>query len=806
MPDEPQLTGAVKVFYSYSHEDEELRDKLEKHLALLRRSGVIQSWHDRSIGAGSEWKGQINEHLDAADIILLLISSSFLASNYCYDKELKRAMERYEAGEARVIPVILRPCDNWINASFGELQALPKGGRAITSWPNIDEAFTDVAEGIRLVAEEIVAKLRAEGARGNGAGGRAAFPLPRNPVSFVARRNGDGRDLVALLCEELTPEKNQVVVLWGAGGVGKTALAGEVARATAGVFGNRVAWVNSLRGGEFNLATLLDEVAMRLDRPLLRKLAPVSKAEQVAALVSAAATLVVLDSFEAVAEVEQARCLEFLAGAVCPALITTRSRVGRDDVYNVPLAGMTLEEARDLLRRLARRTRKPAIFDELDCDDLINKCETNPRIIIWVVSQIDQAKRPQDVLDDLARGEGAAAEHVFTRSFDMPQMGDDGRAALLALSLFTPHASREALAEVASFGHDLRRLGKAVEALSALWLVDTTEANERLLLSGLTREFAKARLSKDARAGEFRRRYVTYFLRYAEAHQQATPEDLDALKPEKENLLGAMDVAFEAQDWQSVVRLSAALVKFFLLCGHWNEGIKSGEQAWRAASELKNEAEVARFKSEVGLIRQRLGKLEEAQRLYEEVLQIARRLDDRLSIAISLYRMGMIAKDRGDLQEARRLCEESLELSTQLNDRFYISQALWGLGNIALLQRNLGEAEELLNKALNIYTDLQDQASTAGVLNQLAQIAKARGQTGEAQRLYANSLQLAERLGHQNVIAVASRNLGLLAEKRGDREEAARLFSRSLSVYEALGSPEARKARGDLARLAGAPV
>jgi TIR domain len=143
---------AIEVFCSYSHKDEELRDDLDKHLAILKRQGVISGWHDRKITAGSEWAGEIDEHLYSAQIILLLISADFLASDYCYDLEMKRAMERHRAGEARVIPVILRPVD-WSGTPFGKLQALPKDGRPITSWSNRDEALKDVAVGVRKTLE-----------------------------------------------------------------------------------------------------------------------------------------------------------------------------------------------------------------------------------------------------------------------------------------------------------------------------------------------------------------------------------------------------------------------------------------------------------------------------------------------------------------------------------------------------------------------------------------------------------------------------------------------------------------------------
>ncbi|MFO1428918.1 MAG: TIR domain-containing protein [Candidatus Competibacteraceae bacterium] len=153
----PKIAGPIEVFYSYSHKDEELREQLEFHLKLLKRLGVINDWHDRRIGAGTEWAGQIDHYLESSQIILLLISAYFLASDYCWDIEMKRALERHNAGTARVIPIMLRPVD-WKGAPFSHLQVLPKDAKPVTDWSNQDAAFANVAEGIRKVAEELAGK------------------------------------------------------------------------------------------------------------------------------------------------------------------------------------------------------------------------------------------------------------------------------------------------------------------------------------------------------------------------------------------------------------------------------------------------------------------------------------------------------------------------------------------------------------------------------------------------------------------------------------------------------------------------
>lgn len=143
-----KATNMAVVFFSYSHKDEQLRNDLEVQLTMLKREGLIEAWHDRQITAGSEFDGTIRQKLEEADVILLLASPDFLASDYCWGVEVERAMQRHEAGKALVIPVILRPCE-WTKAPFGKLLGVPTDGKAITGWADRDAAFLNVARQIR---------------------------------------------------------------------------------------------------------------------------------------------------------------------------------------------------------------------------------------------------------------------------------------------------------------------------------------------------------------------------------------------------------------------------------------------------------------------------------------------------------------------------------------------------------------------------------------------------------------------------------------------------------------------------------
>jgi len=145
------------IFISYAHRDRALREELEAHLSNLRRQNVITSWYDGDISPGTDWKSQIMEHLNTDQIILLLISADFIASDFCYSVEMVQAIARHDANQARVLPIILRPTD-WQGAPFAKLQVLPTGGKAVTRWPTHDDAFEDVVKGIRKAIDDLIKK------------------------------------------------------------------------------------------------------------------------------------------------------------------------------------------------------------------------------------------------------------------------------------------------------------------------------------------------------------------------------------------------------------------------------------------------------------------------------------------------------------------------------------------------------------------------------------------------------------------------------------------------------------------------
>jgi len=178
----------ISVFFSYSHRDESLRNELEAHLSGLRRQGVIQTWHDRRITAGSEIDTSISEHLEHAQLILLLVSAYFLDSDYCYDNEMSRAMEKHREGSACVIPVILHPCD-WQGAPFGGLRATPTDGKPVSMFANQHEAFAIIAKDIRDAAARFAPRSAPPAVRLSSAAGQPSATLGIRSSNLRVKRD-----------------------------------------------------------------------------------------------------------------------------------------------------------------------------------------------------------------------------------------------------------------------------------------------------------------------------------------------------------------------------------------------------------------------------------------------------------------------------------------------------------------------------------------------------------------------------------------------------------------------------------------
>jgi hypothetical protein len=186
----------LEVFYSYSHDDEDYRKKLGKHLSVLRRAGLITDWHDRDIDAGTAWQEQIDRHLLSADIVLLLVSASFIASDYCWGDEITKALARHKEKKARVIPIILHPC-GWLMTPLKELQGVPRDNKAISLWANEHAAFDHVLTEIAKVVDDLRRRKSAQPElvqQTSAVAIVASTPAPPHPGPLPRAGEGDHAD------------------------------------------------------------------------------------------------------------------------------------------------------------------------------------------------------------------------------------------------------------------------------------------------------------------------------------------------------------------------------------------------------------------------------------------------------------------------------------------------------------------------------------------------------------------------------------------------------------------------------------
>jgi TIR domain len=144
----------IRIFYSYAHEDKRYQQRIKQQLGLLKNQGLITQFSNQDILPGQEWKNEINKKIETADIILLLVSPAFLDSEYCYTEEMQSAFQRYEAREARIIPIIIRPCE-WRQSPLGKFQPLPGKGLPVNDWKPQDKAYHEIEIGIRKIINDV---------------------------------------------------------------------------------------------------------------------------------------------------------------------------------------------------------------------------------------------------------------------------------------------------------------------------------------------------------------------------------------------------------------------------------------------------------------------------------------------------------------------------------------------------------------------------------------------------------------------------------------------------------------------------
>jgi len=773
------LTFEYDVFISYNHNDEtwarHLATRLEQETFQDRKLKVFFAPWD--IKPGESIPQRLEHALPRSRKVCLIISPASVESEWVKVERYVTHCIDITQRQLRLIPL------------YRQATQIPAFLQQINHIDFRDDTIFE--HGYRL----LLATIRDEPLpRGedvlSSVSGAVATSVPRPPVvGFVARRDSEGLEIVAKLKQELSPLNNQIVTLWGAGGVGKTTIAAEVARELSDIFSQRIVWLSADGRIDLPFSTFLDEVATQLGDNEIRKFSLDAKSELVRKLVASAPTLVVLDNFETISAGERQLSFDFLTRTQCCALITTRQKL--EHSRSVPITGMAQEEAEKFLQLLIEQTQDPQVFTSSIRRRVIETAEANPLIMEWIVGQIDLANDPTEVLNELTHGEGDAAHRVFDRSYNLPQLNDGGRAVLLALSLFAPSAGRPTVAAVAGMDlgktKDKKRFKRAQETLASLWLIKKTDGGIRLAVGGLTRELTKAHLANDTRAKAFSQRFVNHYVRYSAAHGEPSTKDFDALVSEKNNLLTAANVGLSLGHHNAVLTiayvLSAALDRY----GYWNDAVLISSLALTSARSAGSDKETAAWLHNLAAMRHQRGELDDARLLYADSLSIEKKLDNKEGIANTLHNMGWIAQDRGELSEARNFYDESLRLGREIGNERRVAGTLHHLGWLAQEQGKFDAALKMYEESLQISRALRDDYLISRTLHHLGLLAQEQGQFDRARELYFESLSRAKKLGDQVGIASTLHQLGTIHLLEGAYEEAESELQDSLTILTRIG-------------------
>jgi len=802
-----RMAASVEVFFSYAHEDEVWRTELEKHLSLLQRKGLIAAWHDRNISAGTDWAREIDTHLQTSQIILLLISSDFLASDYCWGVELKEAMRRHHAGTACVIPILIRPVD-WKEAPFSSLQALPRGNRAISIWPNRDEAFTQVARGIRqAIAEWEVHQT----VTFTSSLPFLNMPHERNPL-FTGRE-----DVLARLHQALhagkTTALTQRQAISGLGGIGKTQTAVEYAYRYQSEY-QVIAWVKAEL--EETLTTEFSTLARLLHLPIMQEQDQTFIIESVKRWFHEhSGWLLIFDNADDLLMVRK-----FLPSSEKGhILLTTRSQTTGSIAQPVTLEKMPPQEGtlfllhRSRLLDLDSSLENASPADVAKARELVQEMDGLPLALDQAAAYIEETRCSlSDYLQiykarqaDLLKRRGKyATDHqepvaaTWSLSFEKAQQANAGAADLLRLCAYLdPDAIMEeiitkgaselgpALQKVAN---DPLALHESIGELLNYSLIrrnpDHTLTIHRLVQAVIKQGMQKTMQRRWAERAVKAVSYAFPEVEYANwpSCQQYVPHVLVCA-----SLIGTWEMTFpEATE----LLMQAA---WYL---HLHADYAQAEPLYQRALDIRERVlssdhpdTAASLDHLAGLYRV-MGQYEKAEPLFQRALDIKERVrgPDHLSIEITLNNLALLYKQMGQYEKAEPLFQRALDINDRMRDPDHPETAVT-LDNLASLYKQKGQyekAEPLFQRALDIKERVlgPDHPNTGTTLNNLAELYRVMEQYEKAEPLYQRDLDICERVlgpDHPDT-ATGLNNLALLYQATGQYEKAEPLFQRALDI------------------------
>lgn len=733
---------AFDVFISYAYEDTALRDELITHLSVLRRQGIIHTWHDGNISPGTEREQQIREQLNQSQIILLLISVNYISSDFCYSSQMEQALARHDNNEARVIPILLRPTASWENAPFAKLQTLPTNNCPVTSWSSHDEAFTDVAKGIIKAIEDLNASSTSIPQSPSSIATIATETTSVPKISNIPFRKNlyfTGRtEELARMYTAFTTTKNsspsQPLVISGLGGIGKTQTALEYAYRYQEAY-DFIFWVKADTSEAFTSG--LASIAPLLDLPV--------KNENDQMILLAAVKhwlqthehwLLILDNADD-PKVSYQNLPSNLQGHV---LLTSRTPAQGTEFQNLELLPMLDEEGNLFLLRRAKivSLETPAQDIAQDMYDkakaIVDQLGALPLALTQAASYIEKTKcslprylelyhkRKTRLLQEQS---GLTLDHpdpvatTWSLSFENIEQANPTAADLLRLcSFLDPDAiPEEFLTQGAEeLGPTLQvirddpfALDDTIIELLKYSLIRRNLDTETLTIHRLVQDVLKESMDHSTQH--------QWAIRIVRSLNQAFPE-----------------VTFPV--WQQCQRYLPHVIVGAALITQWQMDFLEAVTLLRKAGTY---------------VRER-GQYIDAEQLLEQALNLFQRVREKnaLEQADVLNEIAELYRLQGKYTKALSYAQEALSIQERLLEPFHIS-ITYSLNNLARLyfhQAKYSEAEPLYKRALSIREQVlgPDHPNTANSLGNLAGLYAARKYYTQAEPLYKRAFGICERI------------------------------------------------------------
>ena len=794
-----EVSKSVEVFCSYAREDKASLRKLEKALSQLKQQGLITTWNDRLIPAGTNQAQAIDTHLETASVILLLISADFLASDYHYGIEMRRALERQNHGEACVIPVILRPCD-WKGAPFGKLQALPTDARPIAKWDNHDEAFLDVVMGMRKAIEDLTSPI------GTRSTTRSIWHVPYQRNQFFTGRGTVIKELHEMLTTGRATGSERPQALSGESGIGKTQIALEYAYCYKDEY-RAVLWAKAN-----SLEILMSDLVSTADALNLPEKSDSDQGRVVKAvkqwLQSHQSWLLILDSIE---DKDVEKIYNFLLqecrGDI---LLTTRTQIVEENVVNLFLIDpMDKEEGIALILQRANilKAKEPITRaseqDQIEAGAIVNEMGGLPLALEQAGAYIKETgcglagyldsyrKHRPELLKQWGKGPDHPEFVAKAWSLSFHKVRQENKAAADLLRFFSflnPDAIPEEM--IISGAHEL---GPALQSIAR----DSFDLNNKAIRE--LQRFSLVRRNTKTKPPTFSiHRLVQQVLRDG--------MDSNTQRLWVERTIRAINQAFPNVEYATWFQCQQYL-PHVLVCIPYIEqeditSIEATQLLDKAGNYLRERAQYAQAESlyqQARKIRTRI--LEQRTRILEqEESDMAETLND---LAKLYYRQGKYTQAEPLYQRALAIRENVLgpehpNVATSLNDlaRLYYSQGKNMLAE-PLCQRALAIREKILGP---------EHPDVANSLNDLARLYYSQGKYAQAESLYQRALAIRENiLGSEHPeVAETLNNLGRLYYRQGNYTQAEVLCRHALAIRErALGPehPAVANSLNNLARL-----